>query len=347
MITQNDKQTILIIDGYHLLHQGYYGSVKRKKIATNREGVAINAIYTFIAKINSFINANIYRTILVTFDVNKEECWRKKIYPAYKAKRKETPQDLIPQMEIVREFLTCAGIKWYEKPTFEGDDIMGTICQLANKLGYNTHILSNDKDIYQLVNENTKVITKASKKEKTKYIDEKNVQVLLGCKPTQVADIKSLMGDSSDNLKGVPYLHYRTACELLKKYDNVENIIKNISQLPKRVGQQIELHKEQILMNKKLATILQNLKLGYINFNELRVNWKGYMYFLRKHKIFVYLKYAETKYQETQEIIKAKREKRYIRPQPELTKNTNELPMSCNSHADVKVASQSDHLLTK
>jgi len=328
MITQNDKQTILVIDGYHLLHQGYYGSMKRKKVTTNREGVPINAIYTFISKINSFIDQNIYRTIIVTFDVKTEECWRKKIYPAYKGKRKETPEDLIPQMELVREFLTCAGIKWYEKPGYEGDDVMGSICRVANKLGYNTHILSNDKDIYQLVNDNTKVISKASRKEKVKYIDDKKVKTFLGCEPCQVADIKSLMGDSSDNLKGVPYLHYRTACDLLQKYGSVEEIFNHIDEVPNKVSRQLIANKE------------------HIDFGPLRVNWKGYIYFLKKNRIFAYLKYAEGKYAETVKIIEAKRNKTYVPDKPNYPKKHQQalLPSSCNSLADMRVALQSDYL---
>ncbi|WP_031542532.1 5'-3' exonuclease [Mesoplasma photuris] len=287
MTTKNEKQTILIIDGYHLLHKGYYGSLKRKTVAENRDGVMINAIYTFVAKINEFIDMNIYHTIIVTFDVDKG-CWRRELYPEYKAKRKETPEELIPQMQIIREFLTAANIPWYEHARYEGDDVMGTIARIANKLDYNVHILSNDKDTFQLVSENTKIIVNVSKKEKPVFIKDEEVFEKFGCGPSQVADIKALMGDSSDNIKGIKCLHYKQAIELLNKYEHVENIFDHIDELQPALAKKIICAREQILLNKKITTIQSDLKLGRVDFRKLRVNWYGYLKFLKKQKMWAF-----------------------------------------------------------
>ncbi|PPE05831.1 5'-3' exonuclease [Williamsoniiplasma lucivorax] len=297
MIIDNEQRTILLIDGYHLLHKGFYGSLKRKTLAVNRDGVPINAIYTFVAKINSLIEMGIYHTIIVTFDVGNG-CWRRDLYPEYKAKRKDTPEELIPQMQIIREFLTAARIPWYEKEEYEGDDVMGTIVNIACKLGYNVHILSNDKDTFQLVSDNTKIITRTSKKEKPEFIETRDVIEKIGCEPAQVPDLKSLMGDSSDNIKGIKCLHYNTATSILKKYGTIENVYKHIDELPANVAQKFVENKEQILLNKRIATIQRNLNLGRIDLRPLKVNWYGYLTFLKKHKMWAFTGSALKKIEE-------------------------------------------------
>lgn len=282
-----EKRIVLVIDGYHLLHKGYYGSLKRKDVAKNRDGITINAIYTFIAKINQCIDSKKYHTIIVTFDVGSG-CWRRELYPEYKAKRKETPEDLIPQMQIIREFLTAANIPWYEMPNYEGDDVMGSIASLATFLGYKVEILSNDKDTYQLINDDVTVITKGSKKEKEVIIDAQNVEEIFQCKPYQIPDMKALTGDSSDNIKGIKGLHFDTAANLLSEYNSIDGIYKNIDAIDPRVANKLTANKDQVIMNKQLTTIKKDLKLGRINFKKLKVDYRGYLSFLKKHKMWAF-----------------------------------------------------------
>jgi len=292
-----EKKKVVIVDGYHLLHKGYYGSLKRKKVAVNREGVLINALYVFVAKIYEMINSNNYHTVIVTFDVGKE-CWRRDIYPAYKATRKETPSDLIPQMQLVRDFLTSANIPWYEKCQYEGDDIMGTITRIAVKLGYKVDIISNDKDTYQLISKDVNVISQQSKKTEKETITEKEVFEKFGCKPSQIPDIKSLLGDHSDNIKGVKGMHYNTAIKLIEKYGSVENIYKNLSDFPPEHRTRLENCREQVIMNKKIAGILKNVDLGRINFKPLQVNYVRFMGFLKREKMWAFTKIIEDKVQD-------------------------------------------------
>ncbi|WP_339034243.1 MULTISPECIES: 5'-3' exonuclease [unclassified Spiroplasma] len=289
-----DKKKVVIIDGYHLLHKGYYGSLKRKKVAINRDGVLINAVYVFVANVFQLVQSNEYHTVLVTFDVGKE-CWRKEIYPEYKATRKETPSDLIPQMQLVRDFLTAANIPWYEKVKYEGDDIMGTISRIAVKLGYQVEIVSNDKDTYQLICDDVKVVSQQSKKCKQEIITKKEVFEKFGCKPCQIPDIKSLLGDQSDNIKGVRGMHYNTATKLVAKYGCVENIYKNLTDFPEEQRKKLELCKEKVLMNKQIAKILKNVDIGRINFKPLRINYIRFMGFLKREKMWAFTKMIEDK----------------------------------------------------
>lgn len=297
MTTKNETKPILLIDGYHLLHKGYYGTLKRKKISTNKDGIIINAVYTFAANIFKFVNSNNYHSIIVTFDIDKES-FRKQLYPNYKAKRKETPADLIPQMKLVREFLTAANIPWYEKEPYEGDDVMGTIARIANKLGYDVRILSNDKDTFQLVNDKTYIITNISKKDATRIIAEKEVYEHFSCSPNQVADIKALLGDSSDNIKGIKYMRHKQAYMLLEKYNNVETIIQNIDNLSKPLKKTISENKDLLILNKKITTILTNLKLGRINFNPTRITYYRLIKFLKSQQMYSFIKPIRNKIEE-------------------------------------------------
>ena len=162
---------------------------------------------------------------------------------------------------------------------------MGTIVRIATKLGYNVHILSNDKDTFQLVDENTKVITRASKKENPEFIEVEDAVAKIGCLPSQVPDLKSLMGDPSDNIKGVKSLHYNTAIKLLSQYQNLENIYQHLDELNPGVRQKLLENKDQVFLNKKIVTIQRNLNLGRIDFRPLKDNWYGYLNFLKKQRM--------------------------------------------------------------
>jgi DNA polymerase-1 len=287
------KEKILVIDGYHLLHKGYYGSLKRKKILCNREGQMLNALCVFAAKILEYSGSGEYRTVIVTFDVASGDCWRRQLYPNYKATRKETPEDLRPQMQLVRDLLTAARIPWYEKASFEGDDVMGTISRIANKLGYVVEIMSNDKDIYQLVNEDTVVITQKSSRSDREVVRKEEVFEAFNCSPRQIPDMKSLMGDNSDNIKGVCGLHYSTATQLISKYGSVERCFSNIDEIDERSKNLLLKNKERILINKKIATIQKNVDIGRIDFRPLRLNYKGFLWFVRKQRMWPFVKRIE------------------------------------------------------
>ncbi|AOG60028.1 DNA polymerase I [Spiroplasma helicoides] len=310
---QTEKKKIVIVDGYHLLHKGYYGSLKRKKVAVNRDGVLINAVYVFVAKINEMVASKEYHTVIVTFDVGKD-CWRRELYPAYKATRKETPNDLIPQMQLVRDFLSAANIPWYEKNYFEGDDIIGTITRIAVQLGYKVDIISNDKDTYQLVSDDVNIISQQSKKTKKEVITEKEVIEKFGCKPSQIPDIKSLLGDHSDNIKGVKGMYYNTAISLIQKFGCVENIFENLDQLSAKNRVKMEQCKEQVLLNKKIARILKDVNIGRINFKPLQINYVRFMGFLKRERMWAFTK-----------VIEQKRNEQILERQKRMNKDNNDL----------------------
>jgi DNA polymerase-1 len=290
---QCDKKRILLIDGYHLLHKGYYGSLKRKKILTNRDGEILNALCVFVAKMIDFSNSGKYHTVIVTFDVASKDCWRRELYPDYKATRKETPDDLKPQMQLVRKLLTAANIPWYEKESFEGDDVMGTITRVATKLGYFVEILSNDKDIYQLVSDDCVVATQKTSKCEMEYITKVEVLEAFGCTPKQIPDMKALMGDSSDNIKGVCGLHYSTATKIINQYGSIERCFQNIESLDTKSRELLKKHRDRIIINKKITTIQRHIDIGRIDFRPLKINYRGFLWFVRKQRMWPFVKRIE------------------------------------------------------
>ncbi|KAJ3623652.1 hypothetical protein Zmor_004364 [Zophobas morio] len=154
---------------------------------------------------------------------------------------------------------------------------MGTIARIANKLGYFVEIMSNDKDIYQLVNDNTVVITQKTSKCEKEFITEKEVLDAFNCAPKQIPDMKSLMGDSSDNIKGVCGLHYSTATKIISKYGSVEKCFINMSELDEKAKNLLNKNRERILMNKQIATIQRHVDIGRIDFRPLHINYKGFL----------------------------------------------------------------------
>lgn len=315
---QKTKKPILIIDGYHLLYKGYYGSLKRKRQSLNREGQLINAVYVFVYNISELIKSGKYHTVIVALDVGRA-CWRKELYPRYKEKRKETPEDLKPQMQIMREFLDAAKIPRYEHPTCEGDDVIGTICKIGCKLGYTFEVLSGDKDIYQLVNDSVKVISQQTNKEEPMQIDADKVKELMGVSPKHIPDLKSLCGDSSDNIAGVKGIHQNTALGLINQHGCVDCILKNIDKIegfkPTVITRLKECQK-QIEISKRITTIQCDLDIGRVNFGPLKMNYIGLCGFLKQQKMFSFLNL----FKEEVEWQKEMRKKRYERIEAENAK---------------------------
>ncbi|WP_338983622.1 5'-3' exonuclease [Spiroplasma endosymbiont of Othius punctulatus] len=315
--SQTPKKPILVIDGYHLLYKGYYGSLKRKRQSLNRDGQLINAVYVFVYNVSELIKSGKYHTVIVALDVGRA-CWRKDLYPRYKEKRKETPEDLKPQMQIMREFLDSARIPRYEHPTCEGDDVIGTICTIGCKLGFDFEVLSSDKDIYQLVNNKVKVISQQTNKEEPVVIDADKVMELMGVEPKYIPDLKSLTGDSSDNIAGVRGIHQNTALSLINNHGTVDEILKNIDTIEgfkPTVISKLKDSREQIEVSKKITTIQCNLDIGRINFAPLKMNYIGLSGFLKQQKMFSFLNLFKDEVEWQKEM----RKKRYER-NDEITK---------------------------
>ncbi len=250
-------KTLLLVDGNALLHRAYHAL----PVFKTSKGTPTNAVYGFITMLLKTKDSFKPTHIAVCFD-RPEPTFRNKLYKEYQIQRPKVDDDLIVQFPVVRDFLDAAKIARLEKPGFEADDLIGTVSTKAKKAKFKILILTADKDILQLINGATAVISPHKGLTELKMYDEVEARDRLGVKPSQVADFKALMGDQSDNYKGIPGIGPKTAANLLNNFISLENIYKNINKITnEKIKNMLIAHKKDALMSKKLATIVTDVKI--------------------------------------------------------------------------------------
>ena len=242
---------LVLIDGNSLINRAFYATPP----LTAKDGTPTNAVYAFINMLIKLIGNEKPKYILVAFD-RKEPTFRHKMYADYKGTRKPMPEDLRPQIDLLKTVLDTLGISRYEQAGIEADDILGT---LSRKFSVPTVIITGDKDSFQLVNENTSVyFTKRGISDVDIY-NHDNFTDKTGITPPQIVDLKSLMGDSSDNIPGISGVGEKTALNLVKTYGTLENLYANVSSLTGKLFERISTSKEIAELSKTLATIDTNV----------------------------------------------------------------------------------------
>ena len=248
---------ILLIDGNSLVYRAFYGSAYGPRgILTNSSGIPVNAISVFNRMISKAILNYKPSHIFVAFDSGKKTKRHDKL-DSYKGTRQATPEELIIQFPLVKKMLDKMGIKRYEKFEIEADDI---IASLAKKFHRNNevYILSSDKDLYQLVNKNITIIVPQNGNKEDKIITFQDFYQKMGYHPRQVVDIKSLVGDPSDNLPGVKGIGEKGAIKLLEKFDNLEGIYENLDK-------HTETNKSKLINSKEIAFLCKELATLYLD----------------------------------------------------------------------------------
>lgn len=244
---------LVLIDGNSLLNRAFYAT----PVFTTSSGMPTNAIFGFVKllfKIQSDLKPEY---LIVAFDM-KAPTFRHKMYDGYKSTRKPMPDDLAVQLEPLKKLLKAMNIATCEKEGIEADDILGT---LSKKFDVHSYIYTGDRDSYQLVDEKTDVhFTKRGVSDLLK-LNINNFKSVIGIVPSQVVDLKALMGDSSDNIPGVPGIGEKTALGLLEKYGSIDGIYENIDELKGAVLTKISSNKELAYLSYKLATIDRNCEL--------------------------------------------------------------------------------------
>ena len=217
------NKKLVLIDGYSFFFRAYFAI---KNIKKRSDGMAVNGIYGFTRMLMNVIVDMNATHICVVFDTGGKTLRHEK-YPEYKANRPAVPDDMIPQFPLIREVTKSLNIVTIEKPGYEADDIIATLAKQAGKEDYEVWIISCDKDLMQLVDDNIFLYdTKESKK--ITAVDVKNKW---GVEPCKILDVLALMGDSSDNIPGVAGIGSKTAAELINEYGSVDEIIKNLDSI--------------------------------------------------------------------------------------------------------------------
>ena len=266
---------LYVIDGNSLLFRAYFATSFTGNIMRTKEGFPTNAIFAFSNMITKILHElDDDDRIIVAFDTG-HKTFRHEEYPEYKAQRKATDEDLKLQMPVARDLLKAMGVFYYEQDGFEADDIAGSIAKKASKEGIKTYCYTSDKDYLQLIDDNITIKMVRKGLSDIEDMDETTLKEKMGLTPDQIRDYKGLMGDPSDNLKGIPGVGEKTAIKLLDQYQTLENIIVNMEGQKSKMAQKILEHQEEGKMCKHLATIITNMEFPF-TFDDLK--YEGYDY---------------------------------------------------------------------
>lgn len=247
---------VILVDGNNLMFRSYYATLYSGSMMTNSEGFPTNALYGFVNMMNKIISEENPEYIMVAFDIGKT--FRHEKYDYYKGKRDETPEDLKKQFPVAKKILNAMGIKYFELAGYEADDIIGTFAKKVDEEAeFVATIVSSDKDLLQLISEDVDV-----KLLKQKDYIRMNREVFMntyGLEPIKMIDLKSLMGDQSDNIPGVKGIGEKTAIKLLQTYSSLDGVYQNIENIKGATKQKLITDKDNAYMSYDIATIYREV----------------------------------------------------------------------------------------
>lgn len=247
------SKKIVLIDGHSILNRAFFGVPP----LTNSEGLHTNAVYGFLNIMFKILDEEKPDYLTVAFD-RSEPTFRHQMFDAYKGTRKPMAQELREQVPVMKEVLQAMDIKIVEMPGYEADDLLGTIAGMAEVQGMDVSIISGDRDLLQLATEKVKIRIPKTKRTGTEIEDYYAADVVerYQVTPKEFIDVKALMGDSSDNIPGVPGIGEKTATNLIVAYKSIENAYAHLEEItPKRAKTNLEEHYDMAQMSKTLATI--------------------------------------------------------------------------------------------
>ena len=266
-------EELVLIDGNSLLFKAFYATSYTDNYMVNRNGIPTNGVYGFARMVEKIISTN-PKYVIVAFDYGKKT-FRNELLDTYKATRKETPQELVPQFALAREYLTAHNITWYEVEGYEGDDIIGTLVDFGEKNNLKVSVYTGDKDANQLISPQTTIYRTVKGVTELDIYNEQTLLDKYGLKPDQFRDFLGLMGDSSDNIPGIKGVGEKTALKLLHQYGTIEGLQEHQDEIKGKMGEKIRAGMEDALMSKKVATILRDIP---IDVDLEKATYQGYDY---------------------------------------------------------------------
>ncbi len=246
---------LLLIDGNSIANRAFYAL----PFLSNQEGKPSGAVFGFANIIIKLLQEEKPSHVVVAFD-HARKTFRNEMYSEYKMQRKPTPEELISQFPIIKEMLQTMGILCVEQEGIEADDIIGTI---SKQFDGEKYILSGDRDLFQLIDKDTTILFTKKGVSELDRVDEPRLYEIFGIKPSQITDLKGLMGDTSDNIPGVKGVGEKTAISLLENYETIENLYKNIDKISGKLKEKLIADKDMAFLSKSLATIARDCKLTY------------------------------------------------------------------------------------
>jgi len=251
------KKTFVIIDAMALAYKAYFAFISRP-LSTSK-GEPTSAVYGFVTQLFKIIEDTNPDYFAVAFD-SKEKTFRHEKYEKYKSTRAEMPEDMIPQLDRIKQIIDAFNIPLYILPGYEADDLIGAAVKKAEKEGIFSYAVTPDKDYVQLITKNIHVIKPGKSNEDILILDEQHVINEFGFEPIKMIEYLALVGDSSDDIPGVAGIGPKTAVPLIQEFGSIENLYKNIEKIEKKsVKNKLIESKENAYLSKELATIITDI----------------------------------------------------------------------------------------
>jgi DNA polymerase-1 len=278
---------LVIIDGHAVIHRAYHSI---PPLTSN--GQPVNALYGFYSMLLTAINTLNPKYLAVCLD-SPGPNFRNHEFLGYRAKRKPADTDLISQLPLLKSTLEQANIATFSMGGFEADDLIATLAKKAlkkirpnkKKIISEVVIITGDKDLMQLVDKKVSLFVPIRGLSETKIFKTEDVKEKLGVLPTQVVDLKALMGDMSDNYPGVAGIGPKVAIDLLSEYQNLDNIYKNLDQIKPSIKEKLEISKDNAYLSQKLATLINNIPLEF-KLSQSKFNQSSFLNLISLFKTF-------------------------------------------------------------
>ncbi len=267
--TAPQPERLFLLDGMALAYRAYFAFIRRPLI--NSKGVNTSAIYGFTTALMRILEDEKPDHIAVVFDT-REPTFRHEMFKEYKATREKMPEEMASQLDRLKDIVRAFNVPVIEYPRYEADDIIGTLAKRAEQEGVLTYMVTGDKDFMQLITPYTKMLKPGKAGEEPEVIDERGVLEKFGVRPAQVIDVLALIGDTSDNIPGVPGVGEKTAIPLIQTYGSLENLYEHLDDIPQKgLREKLAQHRELAFLSKHLVTIHTDVPVP-VNFHELKAN---------------------------------------------------------------------------
>ncbi len=274
---------MLLIDGNSMLFRAYYATAYGMMMKTSK-GEYTNAVFAFANMLNKALKLSSPEYLVVAFDKGKHN-FRHEIDQSYKGTRKSAPEELVMQFALVREYLRAFHVPYLEYDEIEADDIIGSLSKKYPAV--QVDILTSDRDMLQLIDDSTRVYLMKKGLSDLQLMDRQSLKETFGLSPEQVIDLKALMGDSSDNIKGVEGIGPKTAEKFLNEYGDVETLYEHIDEIKGKVKDKLIQGKESCFKSKLLATIKTDVQIDedLMDF-KLSLDYEGVNVFFDKYEMY-------------------------------------------------------------
>ncbi len=264
-----DDKKLFLLDAYALIFRAYYSFITNPRI--NSKGLNTSAMFGFTNTLWSLLQRENPTHIAVVFDPPGDKSFRSEQFEAYKANRDETPEDIKKSVPYIKEIIKGFRIPILEVPGFEADDTIGTLAKKAGKAGYEVYMMTPDKDYGQLIEENIFMYKPGRKGSDVEVLGVDEICARYGIeRPDQVIDILGLMGDSVDNIPGVPGVGEKTAIKFVQQFGSIEGLYENLDQLKGKMKEKVEANRDLAFLSKQLATIVLDVPVDLVEEDIIR-----------------------------------------------------------------------------